>query len=273
MPGRSGDSAARRRRPGRGCIWCGEDATTDEDVIAQWIARLFNERYWHLSPNFAIRGAGWWHDLDNPREPPAKRVRVLLRVCSPCNNEWMSRLETQVAPLLSRLIFGEQLTVDDADANVLSAWSFKTLVNATFDAHRRASQLVSAGSQDYLRNHLVPPPDVSLTAYYIEGLDTKVRTSVKDVPVRGPGGRLRDTALVATLLIGRIAVQMVMHHSGSPPRPAFPSAVQAAAVTLWPPDSRSGSDFSWPPSGAVVGEKEFELLADPDDDAIRSWLQ
>lgn len=272
MPGRSGDSATRRRGD-RGCVWCGEDATSDEDVIAQWIARVFNERYWHLSPNFATQGTGWWHDLDNPQDPPAKRVRVLLRVCSSCNNEWMSRLETEVRPLLSSLIFGEPATVGAVDADVLSAWGFKTLVNATFEAHRRAADLVSTNARDYMRKHLVPPGDVSLTAYHVEGLDTKVRTSVKEVPVREQGGRLRDAVAVATVLIGRIAMQMVMHHSGGAPRPPFPTAVQAAAMTLWPPDSRSGEDFSWPPTGAVVGEQGFERLADPDDDVVHAWLQ
>lgn len=63
-------------RTDRECIWCGASAITEEDVIARWIARLFTDRFWELAPNFAIQGAGWWHDMDDASEPPAKRVRI-----------------------------------------------------------------------------------------------------------------------------------------------------------------------------------------------------
>ncbi len=52
-----------RSRADRGCLWCGGPAATEEDVIARWIARLFNERFWGVSPNLAIQGAGSWYDM------------------------------------------------------------------------------------------------------------------------------------------------------------------------------------------------------------------
>lgn len=104
-------------------------------------------------------------------------------------------------------MFAEPATAGDAETDLLAAWSFKTLVNASFEAHRRASAVVATTARDHLRQHLLPPREISLLAFRVDGLDTMVRTRTKDVAIRTPGGRLRDTAIVATALIGRLAVQ------------------------------------------------------------------
>lgn len=244
-------------------------------MIARWIAHLFNERFWQLSPNFAIQGAGRWYDEDEPGASPARRVRILLPVCSSCNNGWMSGLESAVKPLLSRLIVAEPTTIGDVDADVLATWAMKTLVNAVFERHRRASALVPFEFRSHLREHGRPPPGVALVVFRVDGLDTKVRTRVKEVPIRKWGGRQVDTAVVSTALIGRVAVQMASHLLPGTPHPTIPS-LATAGMTLWPPEVRKvpagSAAFAWPPDAAVTGDAEFEAIADPDDDNVRAWM-
>ncbi len=187
----------------------------------------------------------------------------------------MSKLESEVRPILSKLMFAEPDSAGDAETDLLAAWSFKTLVNASFEAHRRSSALVATKARDHLRERVLPPHEVSLVAFRVDGLDTMIRTRTKDVAIRTPGGRLLDTAIVATVLIGRFAVQMVSHRGAGTPRPARTANLQDAAVTIWPPDARAssnGPEFRWPPLGAVVGDVDFDAVADPDDDAVRSWM-
>lgn len=266
------------RRRDRGCIWCGEvGSTTEEDVIARWIARLFIERFWPLSPNFAIqRLDGRWYDADEATAQPAKRVGILLPVCASCNNGWMSRLEDAVRPTLSKLIFADPVTVTGRDLDVLAAWAFKTLVNAVFESHRRAADLVPAELRDHLRDRGCPPPDVSLEAFLVDGLDTQVRTRAKAIAVRKTGGRLVENAVVSTALIGRLALRMVSFGGAGAAHPRRGLKMEGAGATLWPAaarTTRAGSmTLAWPLSASVSGEVGFEMIADPDEAEARGWI-
>lgn len=258
-------------------MWCGEPGSaTEEDVIARWIATMFRERFWPLSPNFAIqRLDGRWYDADEAISQPAKRIGILLPVCASCNNDWMSRLEDAVRFRLSRMIFGEPVAATEHDVEVLAAWAFKTLVNAAFESHRRAADLIPAELRDHLRERGTPPPDVAVDAFLVNGLETQVRTRTKEVAVRRPGGRIVDTAVVSTALIGRLALQMVSHGREGAPQPRRRPEVENAGAVLWPPAARAtraDNTLVWPPSAAVSGEDGFELIADPDDADVRSWL-
>lgn len=259
-------------------MWCGETgSTTEEDVIARWIATSFRERFWPLSPNFAIqRLDGRWYDADEATPQPAKRIGILLPVCASCNNDWMSRLENAVRPCLSRMIFGEPVAATEHDVDLLAAWAFKTLVNAAFESHRRAADLIPAELRDHLRERGVPPPDVAVDAFLVDGLDAQVRTRTKEVVVRKPGGRIVQTAVVSTALIGRLALQMVSHGKGRAPQPTRRPEVESAGAVLWPPAAREtradNTALAWPPSATVSGEVGFELIADPDDADVRGWL-
>ncbi len=188
----------------------------------------------------------------------------------------MSNLETDVKPLLSKLILLEPATISAADADVLAAWAFKTLVNAAFESHRRASVLIPVEFREQLSKHRSPPTDVSLVAFRVDGLDANVRTRVKDVPIRKQGGRQVDAAVVSTALIGRVALQMVSHREAGTPQPRGRTDFEAAAITLWPPDlrrKRAGKKaIDWPTSAAVTGDAEFAAIADPDDDEVLAWI-
>lgn len=265
-------------RGNSGCIWCGEvGSTTEEDVIARWIARLFIERFWPLSPNFAIeRLDGRWYDADEATPQPAKRVGILLPVCASCNNGWMSRLEEAARPTLSRLIFADHVTVTRGELDVLAAWAFKTLVNAVFESHRRAAVLVPAELREHLREGGSPPPDVLLEAFLVDGRDTQVRTRTKAIAVRKPGGRLVDNAVVSTALIGRLALRMVSFGGGGGPQPKRRLEAETPRAILWPVAARTTcagrTTLAWPPSASVSGEVGFEMIAHPDDAHVRVWL-
>ncbi|HWJ64693.1 MAG TPA: hypothetical protein VNS19_22155 [Acidimicrobiales bacterium] len=261
------------QRVPRDCVWCDQSGpTTVEDVIAQWIARLFQERFWPQTPNFAIRRPGRWHDEDLPSAQPAKRIKIDLKVCATCNNGWMSQLETRVKPVLSDLIFAEDaVAVSQSDADTLAAWSAKTLTNAVFERHRRADRLVPPGARDLIRQQQVPTPDMAITAFRVDGLDTKVRTRVSDVPLRKPGGRQIGVAVVSTLLIGRVAVRMVYStHARS--TPALPAPLRSTALPLWPTSSRPNTTtaLTWPKRG-IPGEDALETICDPSEAEVATW--
>ncbi len=241
--------------------------------MAQWIARLFQQQFWPRSPNFAIQLPGLWYDEDDPRTHPAKRIKVDLKVCATCNNGWMSKLESRAKPLLSKLIFADgAIALSEIDADMLAAWSAKTLVNVAFERHRKAEHLVPPEVRDFIREHEAPPSDTTITAFKVDGLDTKVRTRVADVALRKQGGRQIGVVTVATILIGRVAVQMV-HSSNGRPEPTVPAQLSAASLVLWPQDARPAGSvmLNWPTIG-LPGEDAFEAICTPSEAEVATWI-
>lgn len=274
----NGVGILRRFRARRGCTWCqSADADSEEDVIARWIAALFVERFWRLSPNLQVQGAGRWYDMDEAKTTPAKRVRILIPACSSCDNGWMSELESKVGPpVLTPLVSGDPLTMRDPDADILAAWAFKTLVNAAFERHRRASTIVRPDLRQYLVMYRTPPPEVSLEAFRVQGLDTKIRTGVKDVALRKQG---RPPPRCRPSLDGADFPSRLP--DGHAPEPWHPSAEtsnrrrEGSAATLAARYSSGPAGqlaFTWPPGAAVTGETEFDDLADPAGPEVWAWI-
>lgn len=158
-------------------------------------------------------------------------------------------------------------TVSQSPADALAGWSAKTLVNAVLERHRKADRLVPPD----IRHHQTPPANMAITAFRVEGLDTKVRTRVSDVQLRKPGGRQIGVAVVSTILIGRVAVRMA-HSTHACLTPTVPTPLSATALTLWPTHSRPTETqaLSWPTQG-IPGEDALEAICNPSATEIASW--
>lgn len=60
------------------------------------------------------------------RQPPLERL-VNTAVCGECNSGWMSRLETNVAPIVQRLVDGEDIReFSNEEIELLARWAGKT---------------------------------------------------------------------------------------------------------------------------------------------------
>src|SRR4051794_30508676 len=100
------------------CAACDSAAVMSrEDVLPRWL---------HGGLRTASRADG------STRVQPL-RARLDLRariwanaVCRPCNNGWMSRLETAVQPALEPLILGPSRQGSIEDATILATWATKT---------------------------------------------------------------------------------------------------------------------------------------------------
>ena len=61
------------------------------------------------------------------RQPPLERL-VNTSVCGECNNGWMSQLETDIAPIVQRLVAGEDIgRFSNDEIELLARWAGKTV--------------------------------------------------------------------------------------------------------------------------------------------------
>ena len=108
------------------CFFCGgtDRPLTEEHVWPKWVSRLLFGRYnsghfRHLRATGGTTTANWRSPYINV---------TTTTVCSDCNNQWLSSLETQIKLLASPLIVGEgvvSLALAPDSQALLAAWAYK----------------------------------------------------------------------------------------------------------------------------------------------------
>jgi hypothetical protein len=135
-------------KPKNLCLFCGVSLTksnsSNEHIFPAWLLDHLDIRKLEISPTYyeAEEDA----DLSKPFDPSYVKVKGrkhtlnnLLegRVCSECNNGWMSELEATVKPILIELLAKriEFTALSSEQKFILSRWAFKIaiLINASGD--------------------------------------------------------------------------------------------------------------------------------------------
>lgn len=103
------------------CVFCGAGDLTKEHVFPVWISKM-------LEPGVTVTTT-----IEQSGAPRQSFTNRLLRhtvkiVCYQCNNNWMSRLETDVKPILSKMLFDLNYTtsLSEIEQNILAFWAQKT---------------------------------------------------------------------------------------------------------------------------------------------------
>lgn len=121
------------------CIFCRAvpKKWSDEHVLPQWLLDYLKIRGEEISPtHHSFEGEG------NAVSTRRHKVENLVegRVCSECNNGWMSSLEGEAKPLLVPLMQGEKEVVELVPNERLrvARWAFKTAIvlNSASNFHK-----------------------------------------------------------------------------------------------------------------------------------------
>jgi hypothetical protein len=136
----------------RQCAFCDRDANSVEDALPLWLADV-------IGPE---PGERVYHSTDTTyRETNVMRLKV-RRVCTVCNNEWMSNLEKRAKPLLLPMIEGRPTVIaEERDKRTLGAWALKTLMMLEYAKPERES-LIPRPHCVFLRTYQRPPQQVKV---------------------------------------------------------------------------------------------------------------
>lgn len=153
----------------RRCIFCGGTPLTNEHVFPRWAHRLVTgsdpKGHAVIPDSYAFSEIGPALDLNGEIEViDNKPGRLVVNaphlqtksVCAPCNNGWMSGLEAEAKPLISRLMQGQQVKASKEEASTLVRWAQKTCATL----HQCGSADLTFISADVLRALKAgdPPP-------------------------------------------------------------------------------------------------------------------
>lgn len=103
----------------RKCFFCSSNANSLEDAWPCWITSQFKAS---RSAEAQLERHGVTLKPWRVHQPELK-VRC---VCQPCNNGWMSQLESQTKHFLQPLLMGESRGLDMSGQTTIALWSLKT---------------------------------------------------------------------------------------------------------------------------------------------------
>ena len=113
----------------RTCRFCGQPGSSEDHIIPKWIGRLLSEG---APPGthyvFHHRSANPEAGVPEHGKTAKLPAYVTRAFCEPCNNGWMSDLETRVRPALEPLVLGESRTLSRDEQGLLAFWATKTLL-------------------------------------------------------------------------------------------------------------------------------------------------
>ena len=122
----------------RVCVFCGGTPLTKEHLLPDWLKKVI-----YKDPNVNNHKSNKiFVEIDSDKAfitpNQIKRSghtlsRKLLIVCMTCNNGWMSLLQSQTKPLLSKMILGEDFDLTEQDLIQLTKWLVMTSMVGEFD--------------------------------------------------------------------------------------------------------------------------------------------
>ena len=155
------------------------------------------------------------------------RIKPVV-VCAHCNNEWMKRLEDAVIPILTPMMLGHALVLDEPALAALGAWVTKTAL--VFELVQRDSDATaSAADRLWFKNHRVPLAGSRIwAARYVGtfGNSWQARSTLFTYDLDDPTSVPSPHGLVAVLAYGEVAFRVAMVRSA----PALPTRLRSHRV-------------------------------------------
>lgn len=178
-------------------------------------------------------------------------------VCEPCNNGWMSGIESQHAkPVMTDLIAGKvNIPISQSSANSIALFAFKTAVVLEHLSRHRKVPFFSREVRYRFKQTLDIPPAVNiLMAGYLPRGQGRCLTAYHELPQTRNGFEL----YVCTFCAGHFVFQLVAERQPSSLAFSPIRGFEHLAVPFWP---RIPSGFEWPPKAVLENDKDFDMFA------------
>jgi len=239
----------------RACIFCGAGGLTKEDAWPLWLMRRFPSSTGVVvnAERAGLPSAEW------RQASPFAKVRF---VCAPCNNGWMSRLESAAKPIVESLLEDAATNLSLDDQLTLGRWALKCAM--VFEALRGPRQWFYSPAE---RAELAAGgiPSGYTNAWYGRCGDLPgVYCLASDMSDRPDPSTSSANGYLTTMAFGSVAVQVVTIRLSPPEfRPnrittdLRPGPWDKLLLRVWPP----AQEARWPPQMTFDGELGVESLS------------
>jgi len=215
------------------CLFCNDEGeVTQEHAPPKWTTKAFFLRNPDLDPNGIRKVRG---DLDFPSRHFSDWTDAL---CDSCRVWWNKTFEERAPPFIEPILFGEAVTVPEADVPLVATWiGYQSMIRAKFFQEPPFGEFPSEGFR-HIRLHGELPDDhvlwVGCRGHEVTEVTPDRTVTPWGFAPKSPGSRS---------VLFQLACR---HHCGARNATAARHEGEAdqAVVRLWP---WTGGDFTWPP--------------------------
>ena len=151
---------ARKEKPkhpiGDPCIFCGGRPLSREHVLPWWTRKLLTKPE---TLGYVLRTTNPF----TPHVPDKEKIyrgylsnNKLKIVCERCNNGWMSEIEHQAIPILTPLMTGEDITLNEQEQIIVAKWCVLRIIILEFMTPYQRGILDT--ELHFFKEHKAPPP-------------------------------------------------------------------------------------------------------------------
>jgi hypothetical protein len=241
----------------RTCIFCGAPANSREDIWPRWLTSRF------IAPG----------TMEAERRPELQMTTwrvdrpelVVKRVCSQCNNGWMSRLQGRGKHVIDPICDQVAVTLDLEDCQALALWAVMTSL-ALQTLGEEENWLYSWYKRTSMCNSRRIPSFIGIwIANCIGHTETYSQSrSMWSGPSRESQRQARGNAI--TMAFGKLAIQVLKVVPDGEIGPLKEITVgqgygdwENIALQIWPLE---GDPVTWPPLRGIRHETELELFTE-----------
>jgi hypothetical protein len=185
--------------------------------------------------------------------PITRKVRV---VCRTCNTGWLSDLEEELKPTLTKLIYGDSFSLSPWTQKRLATWAVKTAMTAEFLHPPTAA--ISFDLREHLRLHREPHPefDVWIGCYRGSMMLLGMEHHSGEFVILAPGAKPTGipNAQATIIGLGHLYLQ-IAYTPVEGARFDYHDKTSEVLPRIWPPKS---DDLVWPP--LPLDDEKVDLL-------------
>jgi hypothetical protein len=220
------------------CIFCKGNKTSNEHIFPRWLRQFIpiergsDDKSYHrtLVTKQPIGGAST--EVFPKNTSNSVLSTQTKKVCTTCNNQWMSRLETEMMSLYEKLHRQSLTTLSMDDQRALSTWAI--LLAIKWDLTEVNTSGYSERHTHHVFQHKTPPPNTRIWLGYCEDgqVEIRHRTTVllKAKPTRAHPINVRSTAI----MLGTLVLHILSHETSSYPIIVDANKRNKKMVLIWP---------------------------------------
>ncbi len=230
------------------CPFCqGTGPLTEEHVWPLWMIHEFRR---------INRGAPFTLGKGDGPSRLTRSLHLTVPVCEECNNRWLSVLETDVAPVLRPMIYGQDCDLTPADQRLLATWAAKTAM--TLNLLDPATAFMPLGYYRELRQERCA---LSSMVVWVGGYaDNRYVTWARQGPLHiGDPRPERPNACLTTFTAFRVVFQVLGHFTTGGATLTEGRLASLALHAIWPPRSET---LRWPRDRLAFGDDALVELAE-----------
>ncbi len=257
----------------RRCVFCGAlGKLSKEHLWSAWLQNLFEFPTETSLHGRFIRESG--AELRGELWDMRAFEQQVTAPCERCNNEWMSRLETAVQPLLAPLIGGRsRVWLDPAAQATIATWGVKTAMMAQFVYPDRRS--IRDPDYEWLYRHGAPPPNYRVWAgmRHADGGEWPAffrHSALTVTPAdREPEEADNTNAHRSTVSVGHLVIHVIGNYIEDGPVLDVEGTYNSAFARIWP----ATEGIEWPPKVILRMDAIRALTPSTEDTAPESDLE